>query len=72
MSLNSFKRDESGKFIPTKNFKMPRRLKYMFAAISNKETRDHMKGLMAQAVMQSFEVVESKKKKATGTQPVEL
>lgn len=63
MSLKQFKRDESGRFMATAAFKMPRALKYVFSTITNDERRNHFKNSMAQAVMQSFEVIESKKKK---------
>lgn len=72
MSLKQFKRDESGKFVPTAAFKMPRSMKYLFSTIVNDESRNRFKYAMAQAVMQSFEVIESKKKKnAAGKLEVE-
>jgi hypothetical protein len=66
MSLKQFKRDDNGKFIPTAAFKLPRSLKYILSTITSVEQRGHMKGLFAQATMQSFEVIEKKKKNATG------
>jgi hypothetical protein len=58
----SFKRDENNRFVPTKHFKMTKSAKRLVAAIQSKELRDHFKGMMQQAIMQSFEVIEKKKK----------
>jgi len=62
----SFKRDDKGVFIPTKHFQMPKSAKRLCASVVNKDLRDHLRGMMAQAVMQSFEVIEKKKKTSGG------
>jgi hypothetical protein len=71
MSLKNFKKDENGKYVSTAAFKLPRALKYILSTITDKHQRGHMKGLFAQATMQSFEVPEKKKKSATGKLEVE-
>ena len=61
--MMSFKRDENMRFVPTKNFIMPKAVKRRLATIVDADKRNAWKYAMAQAVMQSFEVIESKKKK---------
>lgn len=65
----SFKRDADGIFIATKTFLMPKTAKRMMATITNDVARHAFKNAMAQAVMQSFEVIESKKKKNAAGKP---
>jgi hypothetical protein len=62
----SFKRDENNLFVATGNFKMPKTAKRMFATITDAGLRNHWKACMAQAAMQSFEVIEKKKKNVNG------
>lgn len=57
-----FKRDENNRFVATKNFSMPKAVKRRLATIVNSDQRGHWKSCMMQAVMQSFEVIEKKKK----------
>lgn len=67
---SQFKRTENGLYIATKNFSMPKAVKRRLATIANDELRNHWKNTMAQAVMQSFDVPESKKKKVNGKEVV--
>lgn len=60
----SFKRDsETNLFVPTANFKMPKQVKRTLATILDKDLRDQWRNVSTQSVCQSFEVLETKKKK---------
>lgn len=67
----SFKKDETGQYIATDHFKMPKSVKRTLASIKDKDKRDQWRKAMAQSVMQSFDVPVKKEKKVNGKAVVE-
>lgn len=46
-------KNEQGRYVPSKTFKMPKTIKRIGASIANKELRDHWKFLAIQATIGS-------------------
>jgi hypothetical protein len=46
-------KNEQGRYVPNKTFKMPKTMKRIGASIANKELRDHWKFLAIQATIGS-------------------